>query len=226
MTDIPEFVASSLVVIMTPGPDLALVTRLVLNRRTLAAPTAAAFGMIAAGAGQAALGALGLATLLHARHDLFTGFRWAGAAVLLGWAVLALRSALRPGSGEPSEPPVDGSSGSSADGSSNDEARAWEPRLDRSAFTQGLLCTGSNPKVGLFLMAFLPQFVPQGVNPAGGVAILAACYLAMGLAWLLTWMRLVRRLARHMHSPRTARVAHGVTAAVFSLFALRLALGG
>jgi threonine/homoserine/homoserine lactone efflux protein len=211
MTDIPEFVASSLVVIMTPGPDLALMTRLVLNRPTLAAPTAAAVGMISAGAGQAALGALGLAALLHARHGLFTGFRLAGAGVLLGWAVLALRSALRPGSGEPSG-----------------AVAAGEPRLDRdrSALAQGLLCTGSNPKVGLFLMAFLPQFVPAGMNPAAGVAVLAACYLAMGLAWLLTWMRLVRRLARHMHSARVARAAHGLTAAVFSVFALRLVLGG
>jgi threonine/homoserine/homoserine lactone efflux protein len=213
MTDIPEFVASSLVVIMTPGPDLALITRLVLNCPTLAAPTAAAVGMISAGAGQAALGALGLAALLHARHGLFTGFRWAGAAILLGWAVLALRSALRPGSGEPS-------------GTADDEGPAGKPRLDRSALTQGLLCTGSNPKVGLFLMAFLPQFVPPGMNPAAGVAVLAACYLAMGLAWLLTWMRLVRRLARHMHSARVARVAHGLTAAIFSVFALRLVLGG
>jgi threonine/homoserine/homoserine lactone efflux protein len=212
-TVILEFVASSLVVIMTPGPDLALITRLVLNRPTLAAPTAAAAGMIAAGAGQAALGAVGLAALLHTRTGLFTGFRWAGAAVLLGWAMLALRSAFHPGNGEPAEEVTD-------------TGPAGEPRLDRSALAQGMLCTGSNPKVGLFLMAFLPQFVPPGVSPAAGVAVLAACYLAMGLAWLLTWMRLVRRLARHMRSARVARVTHGLTAVIFSSFALRLLLGG
>ncbi|MFD9371548.1 LysE family translocator [Streptomyces sp. NPDC060020] len=97
---------------------------------------------------------------------------------------------------------------------------------ERQAFVQGLLCTGSNPKVGIFLMAFLPQFVPAGMTPEAGVPLLAACYLALGLIWLLTWMRLVHRLARHLRSPRTLRIADGLTAVVFGVFALRLALGG
>lgn len=96
----------------------------------------------------------------------------------------------------------------------------------RQAFGQGLLCTGSNPKVGIFLMAFLPQFVPVGMAPEIGVPLLAACYLALGLLWLLTWMRLVHRLAPHLRSPRVLRIADSLTAAVFGLFAVRLALGG
>ncbi|WP_139140486.1 LysE family translocator [Streptomyces thermolilacinus] len=99
-------------------------------------------------------------------------------------------------------------------------------RQVRWAFAQGLLCTGSNPKVGMFLMAFLPQFVPPGVDPATGVAVLAVCYLAMGLIWLFVWMRLVHRLARYMHSARMIRITNGLTAAVFGVFAVRLALGG
>ncbi|MEV4739413.1 LysE family transporter [Streptomyces sp. NPDC049555] len=200
---------SSLLVIMTPGPDLALITRLVLGG-TRRAAAAAAIGMIAAGAAQAALGAAGLAALLNTRPQLFTAFRWAGALVLVAWAVLALRSALRPPAPEAAAP------GPAAE-------RGPGVRL---AFVQGLLCTGSNPKVGLFLMAFLPQFVPAGADPAAGVAVLAACYLAMGLGWLLVWMRLVHRLARFLHSPRATRFTHGLTAAVFGTFAVRLALGG
>ncbi|MGW7330397.1 LysE family translocator, partial [Streptomyces sp. NPDC054840] len=96
----------------------------------------------------------------------------------------------------------------------------------RQAFGQGLLCTGSNPKVGIFLMAFLPQFVPAGTAPEVGVPLLAACYLALGLLWLLTWMRLVHRLAPHLRSPRVMRITDSLTAAVFGLFAVRLALGG
>ncbi|MFE3325116.1 LysE family translocator [Streptomyces sp. NPDC059176] len=200
------FLTSSLVVIMAPGPDLALITRLVLtgSPRT-AAP--AAFGMITAGAAQAALGALGLAALLAARPDLFTAFRWAGAAVLLVWACQAARTALRPTAPGPVAP-----------------AEAT-PHGRRRAFALGLLCTGSNPKVGIFLMAFLPQFVPPGVPPVPGVAVLACCYLALGLAWLLVWMRLVHRLARHLRSVSTLRLSNGLTAAVFAVFAVRLAVG-
>ncbi|MEU6386600.1 LysE family translocator [Streptomyces bauhiniae] len=197
---------------MTPGPDLALITRLVLNG-PLRAAVAAAVGMIAAGAVQAALGSAGLAALLAARPGLFTAFRYTGAAVLLVWACLALRMVLRP-----------------AGTDERDEVPAGEPAGPRHpirrAFAQGLLCTGSNPKVGMFLMAFLPQFVPPGVDPATGVAVLAACYLAIVLIWLLTWMRLVHRLARHMRSVRVVRITNGLTAAVFGVFAVRLAVGG
>ncbi|MET9789285.1 LysE family translocator [Streptomyces canus] len=204
---------------MAPGPDLALMTRLVLDGPQRAA-AAAAFGMIAAGAAQALLGALGLAAFLAARPELFTAFRWTGAAALLVWACLALRTALRPAPHRgPGPMPA-----------TRDDAARAEPSGSRSpmgrAFSQGLLCTGSNPKVGMFLMAFLPQFVPPGVDPATGVVVLAACYLSMGLIWLLIWMRLVHRLARRMHSARVVRLTHALTAAVFGTFAVRLALGG
>ncbi|MGW7332577.1 LysE family transporter, partial [Streptomyces sp. NPDC054840] len=77
---------------MAPGPDLVLITHLVLNG-SLRVATAAALGMIAAGAVQAGLGAAGLAALLAPTPGLFAAFRWAGAVVLLGWAVLAVRRA-------------------------------------------------------------------------------------------------------------------------------------
>ncbi|MEU9081726.1 LysE family translocator [Streptomyces sp. NPDC048357] len=202
---------SSLIVIMMPGPDLVLITGLVLNG-SLRVATAAALGMITAGAVQAGLGAAGLAALLAASPELFAAFRWAGALVLLGWAVLALRRFSRPA----------GSAGAAVVAAPVVAAGPSE----RQAFVQGLLCTGSNPKVGIFLMAFLPQFVPAGMTPEAGVPLLAACYLALGLIWLLTWMRLVHRLARHLRSPRTLRVADGLTAVVFGVFAVRLALGG
>jgi threonine/homoserine/homoserine lactone efflux protein len=133
------FFASSLVVIMIPGPDLALVTRLMFRYERVRPAMAAAGGMITAGAVHVAVGMLGLAVLLASRPDIFAALRWAGAAVLLTWATLALRSALRPAAPGPPQPP---------------------DLADRGAFLQGLLCTGANPKVGIFLIAFLPQFVP------------------------------------------------------------------
>lgn len=210
---------------MTPGPDLALITRLVLTRSSRAA-VAAAFGMITAGAAQAALGALGLAVLFSRRPLLFATFQWAGAGVLLVWAALAVRAALRPGS--PPAPRDDPPPGAGE----RAPAQAWadDPggpeHSTPKAYAQGLLCTGSNPKVGTFLMAFLPQFAPPGMDPALGVAMLAAAYLALGLAWLLTWTRLVRVLARHLYSAKTLRLMHWLTAVVFSGFAVRFALWG
>ncbi|MFJ6758315.1 LysE family translocator [Streptomyces sp. NPDC091273] len=215
---------SSLIVIMMPGPDLVLITGLVLNG-SLRVATAAALGMITAGAAQAGLGAAGLAALLAASPELFAAFRWAGALVLLGWAALALRRFSRPAGAEAPGVQIPAAQVPAAGAAAVRAAGATGPS-DRQAFVQGLLCTGSNPKVGIFLMAFLPQFVPAGMAPEAGVPLLAACYLALGLIWLLTWMRLVHRLARHLRSPRTLRIADGLTAVVFGVFAVRLALGG
>ncbi len=198
------FLASSLLVIMTPGPDLVLVTRMVLTHRRLRPAAIAAAGMISAGAAQAALGAAGLAWLLSANPALFTAFRVTGAAVLFGWAMVVLRSALRPAAPDASPP---------------------EPPPARRAFLQGFFCTGANPKVGVFLMAFLPQFVPRGADPASGVAQLAAVYLAIGLCWLLAWITLVHRFGGFVRAPLATRAADGLIAAVFSFFAVRLVLG-
>ena len=198
------FLVSSLLVIVIPGPDLALITQLVVVRGRLRPAVAAAAGMVTAGAVHAGLGALGLAVLLATRPALFTAVRWAGAVVLLGMAALALRAALRP------VPP----------------AAVQPPLPDRRAFVQGARCTGANPKVGLFLMAFLPQFVPPGVNPAAGVAVLAAIYLSLVLVWLLTWMALVGLLSRFVRSPAVARGANVCTAIVFTVFAGGLLLSG
>ncbi|WP_327736366.1 LysE family transporter [Streptomyces nojiriensis] len=220
---------------MTPGPDLVMITNLVLNG-SLRVATAAALGMITAGAVQAGLGAAGLAALLAASPGLFAAFRWAGAVVLLGWAVLALRRATGRADAEAAAPAPSPQATVTVPAHPTGEPHAGPPPPGRGAgdagpsvrqaFGQGLLCTGSNPKVGIFLMAFLPQFVPAGMAPEIGVPLLAACYLALGLLWLLTWMRLVHRLAPHLRSPRVLRITDGLTAVVFGLFAVRLALGG
>jgi threonine/homoserine/homoserine lactone efflux protein len=198
------FVTSSLVVIMTPGPDLALITRLVFGGATFRSAFAASLGMVTAGALQIILGAIGLASLLRGRPDIFAAVRWTGAGVLLLWAGVAAWSALRPAA---------------------PRTAAQVSPHSRSCFAQGFLCTGSNPKVGIFLMAFLPQFVPAGTSPVTGVAILAAAYLSMCLVWLSAWTRLAHQFAaRYLHSARATRVAQAVTAVVLTVFAVRMAV--
>lgn len=197
------FMLSSLVVIVSPGPDLALITRLALLHQRRCPAVAAAAGMISAGALQAGLGFAGLTLLLQAYPGLFAALRWAGATVLLGWGLLVLRSALRPTS--PHAVPLPA------------------PRPGR-AYLQGLVCTGSNPKVGLFLMAFLPQFVPVDTAPAPAFTLLAAVYLGLGLLWLLIWITVVHRVSRHVFAPRVIRLTNLLTGVVFACFAIQLML--
>ncbi|GLW93441.1 LysE family translocator [Actinokineospora globicatena] len=193
------FVVSALLVIMTPGPDLALLTRLLLTHRRQRPAVAAALGMVVAGAAHLVVGALGLAALVATRPGLYTAFCVAGAGVLLVMAGFALRSALSPAA----------------------------PRRDLTAppagraFLQGFLCTGTNPKVGLFMMAFLPQFIPRGTDPVAGLTPLAVVYLGLVMGWLLVWITLVRKLSTLLHTPLALRITDGIVAVVFTVFAVR-----
>src|SRR5262245_43250884 len=118
---------------MTPGPDIALASQLVLRFGRRGPGLAASAGMISAGCGHALLSITGV-SLLDAKPMLFTTLRFIGAALLVGWALWSLRESFRP-----PPPPTD--------------APPWRGR----AYLVGFLSTATNPKVGLFLLAFLPQ---------------------------------------------------------------------
>lgn len=213
------FLASSLTVIMTPGPDAALVTRLVVGANCRRPALLAAAGMITAGGLQATLSIVGVAVLLTADATLFRLVQWLGAALLAIWGLRALRSACWPArsaaAAHPSEPAV-----------------PRPPAERRATYAQGFLCTGTNPKVGLFLLAFLPQFVPPG-QPAGrDLTVLAAVYLCLGATWLMLLTELVLRCSRLLGQRRPGgmpvllRCIDAAMGVVFLGFAIRLALGG
>ncbi len=215
------FLASSLAVIMTPGPDAALVTQLVLRFARRGPALVAAIGMLTAGALHAGLSASGVSLLLRAHSALFTAVRWLGAAVLFGWGVWTLRGWFLLGRSR-SRPP--GHSPDQPQDQPTDQPPGEPPVGAGRAYLLGLLSTGSNPKVGLFLLAFLPQFVPAGAAPGPAMVLLAAVYLAVAAGWLLVLTELVYQLRRRVPVPGLLRGAHLVTGMLFLAFAVRLAL--
>jgi threonine/homoserine/homoserine lactone efflux protein len=200
------FLLTSLVVIVTPGPDLILITRLVIEHKRRSPACAAAAGMISAGVLHLCLGLAGLTVLLTTDPLLFTVLRWAGAAALFGWGLAALRSALK----KPSKPPAT-------------QEEAPVERRAGNTYLQGMLCTGSNPKVALFLVALLSQFVPEGARPLPALLILGGVYLSMGLVWLLVWITVAYEFRRHMVlSSSVLRGAEFLLCFVFTYFGIKL----
>lgn len=198
-----SFLLTSAVVIMTPGPDLAFIARMVARHRRRRPALAASAGMITAGALQASAGFLGVTLLLHTMPDLLTVLRWLGACALLTFGLLAVRAAVRPVSAN---------------------VETFQPGSARGAFWQGLACTGTNPKVGLFLVAFLPQFVPAGMAPGPAMALLGTVYLGMGLAWLMIWTCLLCRLSRTLFTPGMMRIVNLLVGMILVGFSVRLAI--
>jgi threonine/homoserine/homoserine lactone efflux protein len=191
------FVAVASVIVVLPGPDMALVLQngLAGGRR---AALETAVGVNAGLVVWAVAAALGLAALLQASEPAFDAVRLAGAAYLAWLGLRALRDAWR---GAPI---------------------AHAPRRRASPFRQGLFCNLLNPKVALVFTTLIPQFVGAG----GGLPdtlLLAAVFIAMGLVWLTGYALLVARVGALLRRPRVRRTLSAVTGVVLVAFGARVA---
>jgi threonine/homoserine/homoserine lactone efflux protein len=196
------FLGVAAVLIVTPGPDTALVTRSALRGGARAASLTAlgvALGLLTWGAASAA----GLAALLAASALAFTALKIAGAAVL---AALGLRSLVAAGrrSGADADDAVPAGAGRAA-----------------PVFVQGLLGNLLNPKAGAIFLTVVPQFVRPG-DPAARLAAMVVVFAAMVCAWLHLYGWLVSR-ARRRFGARLRRALDGATGAVLLGLGARLA---
>lgn len=192
------FVPAALALNLTPGADMMFCFAQGLKGGPRAAMAANA-GVALGGMVHVLVAGLGLGALVARVPGLFDVIRWAGVGYLLWLAVTTLRHP--PGAGD---------------------VPAVRPSR---AFRQALLVNLTNPKVILFVLAFIPQFV----DPTRGVL---AQFLIFGLVLSLGGFvvnGLVgvfaggagRWLAR---SERAAKGLGYVCAAIFAALAFRLAM--
>lgn len=207
-----QFLLASLAVIITPGPDLAFLTSVLMRSRSRRPALLAAGGMVLAGGCHALLGICGVTLILSGHPGLFRALRTAGAAVLAAYGFLMLRAVFIARFGTPAAVASTAATG--------------RPRgAPRHPFLAGFGCTASNPKVGLFLLAFLPQFAPRAASTGAVLLPLAGAYLGMVAVWLGLWIQLVSRL---QDSPRIDRIRPGVEMAMGTgllVFAAKMAFG-
>jgi threonine/homoserine/homoserine lactone efflux protein len=202
MEDVVAFAGVAAVIVMVPGPDMALVLRngVVDGRR---AAVATALGINAGLLVWALAAALGIAAVLHASGTAFTVLRLAGAAYLVWLGLRALHDAWR---GAP-------------DGSWT--SRGW--RRQTSPFRQGLLSNLFNPKIALVYTTLIPQFVDRGGSQAAQTFLLAGVFIAMGLVWLTGYALLVARLGSLLRRSPVRRVVNAVAGAMLTALGVRLA---
>ncbi len=186
------------ILIVTPGPDMAMVTRQVLagGRRR---GSITALGTVTGSALWAAMSALGVAVLLERSVTAFTAFKLAGAVLL---ALLGLRTLLAPRTPKEPAPP---------------KSRA------HGAFLQGLAANLLNPKAGAIFALIFPQFVIPGDSPVRLVAMLAV-FEVMVLAWLNLYSLVLDRAGRSAAGRRARHALERASGAVLVGFGVRLAL--
>ena len=199
------FIAVSILVIVIPGPDTALVTRnaLVAGRRGgLSTCAGTTVGLVI----WSLAASLGVAALLRASEPAFLALKIAGGAYLVYLGVLSLLCALR---GRPAEGSRPGS----------DRGRLAAP----TAFRQGVLSNLGNPKIAVFFTGFLPQFVSTDSATFAALLALGLLFAALTFAWLALYSVLVARAGDLLLRPRVRRRLDAITGVVLVAFGLRLA---
>ena len=192
------FAVASIVLIITPGPDMALqLSRSINYGRAHGIMTflGTMLGLLV----HSILVALGISILIVAAPPLFLALKIAGAVYLLWLAWQAIRKG----------------------GGFRLAAAAKQRPTLRQSFLAGLMIDLLNPKVVLFFVTFLPQFVHAGDPGAPGqLFVLGIEYFVLSipaglaLVWFATWI--TQALTR---SKLIERVLNWGFAGVFATFA-------
>jgi threonine/homoserine/homoserine lactone efflux protein len=195
------FIAISLLLAVTPGPDMALVTRNALAHgpRGVFLTTA---GIAVALVIWVTASAVGVAAVLKASTTLFYALKLIGGLYL---AYLGIRAWLAS-----REKPGDLLAGAKA-------APAG------SIFRQGLISAGTNPKLGVFFVTFLPQFVDPHQQLLPQLLLLGSVFALIGWTWMNVYGLLISRIRDFITAPRVRQWMDRLTGTVLIGLGVRLA---
>lgn len=161
MENITALIVATVVLVLIPGPNVALVVANTLQHGLRAGVITVA-GTTTGIALQLVLVAAGLSAVIHAAASALLWIKWLGVAYLLYLAVIIWR--------EPA----------------SDLTRV-QPDASPKVFRHGLLLAILNPKVLLFNAAFLPQFLSGTGNAAAEVLLVLGTYLAVLVCGDMLW---------------------------------------
>ena len=201
MANVIAFVGVVALIVVVPGPDMALVLQNGLARGRHAA-VRTALGINAGLLVWAVAAALGVAALVRASEPAFTALRLAGAAYLVWLGGHALLAARRGGGDHAARP----------------------ARRQVSPFAQGLLSNLLNPKIALVFTTLIPQFVDRSEPVVPQTLLLAGIFIALGLLWLISYALLVARIGALLRRTVVRRVLNAVTGTALCVLGLRVAL--
>ena len=205
-TSFLAFIGISIFVIITPGPDTALVVRntIVGGRR---GGVFTALGIVIGQTIWVFATSLGIVALLVASEPVFHAVRLGGAAYLIYLGARSLYEAARSTRWR-------------------DAAKNMPPaqRLaSRTAFAQGLASDLSNPKMAAFFTSLLPQFATPGDGALLNLMLLGAVFCLMTLAWLTLYALAVARAGDFLQRRNVRRALEGVMGAALIALGLRIA---
>ncbi|MDF3144961.1 MULTISPECIES: LysE family translocator [unclassified Streptomyces] len=207
-TTLIAFLGACTLVAASPGPSTVLIIKQSLHSRrsgflTVLGNETGVFiwGVVAA---------FGLTALLTASEMAYDVMRIAGAVVLVGFGIQALRQARR------------------AKGTEEDAEDAWEGtrKSGWASYRGGLLLNLANPKAAVFAMSFLPQFVPEGAPHLPAMIGLAALWAVYEVGYYGLYVWFVGRMKTVLSRAGVRRRLEQVSGGVLLLLGVRMAVDG
>jgi threonine/homoserine/homoserine lactone efflux protein len=200
-TTLIQFTIASIILAITPGPDMTLFVSRTLSQGR-AAGLASMFGALSGTLIHTTLVVVGISALIVASPYAFLALKLFGAGYLifLAWQAIARGSAFSP-------------------------EKKIGPKISlRRAWIAGLGVNLLNPKVILFFMTFLPQFVSaHDPHAPGKLFFLGFMFVVLSIPVTLPMVLAADRFAAAMKaSPKVTRVVDWLFAGVFSAFALKI----
>ena len=194
------FLAISILLIVIPGPDTAMVTKnaVVGGRR---AGVFAAVGVAVGLTVWTAAAALGIAALLRASAVGFFALKVAGAVYLTWVGIQMLRSR----------------------GVVADPESLIRPASGIRALRQGILSDLGNPKIAVFFTSLLPQFVHGRGSAFLSLLFLGITFAVLTLLWLAGYALAVGHASGVLRRPAVRRALDRFTGLVLIGFGVRLA---
>jgi threonine/homoserine/homoserine lactone efflux protein len=196
------FLATSLIVIVSPGTGVLYTLAAGLSRGSRAS-VVAAFGCTLGILPHMAAAILGLAALLHASALAFQTFKYLGVAYLLymAWNTLKEKGALR-------------------------VEQETSARSALQVTIQAILINILNPKLSIFFFAFLPQFVnAQEAHPLTHMFWLSAVFMLLTFVVFVGYGLFAASIRNHVISrPRVLTWMRRSFAGAFIALGVKLAL--
>ncbi|MDA0680243.1 MAG: LysE family translocator [Proteobacteria bacterium] len=153
MANVIALIVATSVLVLIPGPNVALIVANSLGRG-LKSGLVTAFGTTVGIAVQLSLVIIGLATLVEAAASTLMWIRWLGVMYLIYLGILTWNK------------------------TGTDLAQSRE-QSGINTFSRGFVLAVINPKTLFFNAAFLPQFVAGSEGTTGQLILLAAVYMTV-----------------------------------------------
>jgi threonine/homoserine/homoserine lactone efflux protein len=197
------FLGLSVLLILTPGPNQALLTT-----RVLSGGRAAGWAVVRGLSGGMVLhvvaATVGLSALLASSSTVFGWVKLLGGAYLVYLGVSAFVRARR---------------------RAGEDVAPLPRERSGSPFRDGLMSMSLNPKAGVFFVAVVPQFVTPGPGASGRVALLLCIYGALCVVFWSSFVLLLHGARELVRRPAVRRGLERVTGCALVGLGVRLAAG-